>query len=217
MPDEGFLRRWSRRKIETRQGREPETEPAPAPEEPAASGLPAAAPALADGLAPHAHAHGQAGEGAGACANAAAPGQAPAREADAAEAIGLPTMDDVATLTRDSDYSSFVARGVDQAVRRSALKKLFADPHFNTMDRLDIYIDDYTKPSPVSETMLASLRHAARLFGRVADQTADDVADKVAVADALTADPAETVPPDPQDQQRVSDTASETPPETETR
>jgi hypothetical protein len=83
-----------------------------------------------------------------------------------------PTLDDVARLTGDSDFSAFVARGVDAAVRRTALKKLFADPHFNTMDRLDVYIDDYTKPSPVSEAMLASLEHAKQLFRRAVD--ADD-------------------------------------------
>jgi len=81
----------------------------------------------------------------------------------------LPTMDDVAQLTGDSDFSAFVARGVDAAVRRTALKKLFADPHFNAMDGLDVYIDDYTKPSPVTEAMLASLEHAKQVFGRAID------------------------------------------------
>jgi hypothetical protein len=80
-----------------------------------------------------------------------------------------PTMDDVATLDADSDFSAFVARGVDQAVRRGALKKLFADPHFNTMDGLDVYIDDYTKPSPMSEAMLASLKHAKSVFMKMVE------------------------------------------------
>ena len=89
----------------------------------------------------------------------------------------LPTMDDVARLTGDSDFSAFVARGVDAAVRRTALKKLFADPHFNTMDRLDVYIDDYTKPSPVSEAMLASLEHARNALRRVVDAVEEPPAD----------------------------------------
>jgi hypothetical protein len=78
-------------------------------------------------------------------------------------------LDDAARLTPDSDFSAFVARGVDAAVRRTALKTLFADPHFNTMDRLDVYIDDYTKPSPVSEAMLASLEHAKNALQRVVE------------------------------------------------
>jgi hypothetical protein len=83
-------------------------------------------------------------------------------------------MDDVARLTHDSDFSAFVARGVDAAVRRTALKTLFADPHFNTMDGLDVYIGDYTTPSPMSEAMLASLAHAQQVLRRAVDAVAED-------------------------------------------
>jgi hypothetical protein len=99
------------------------------------------------------------------------------------EPAPLPTMDDVAQLTRDSDFSAFVARGVDAAVRRTALKKLFADPHFNTMDRLDVYIDDYTKPSPVSEAMLASLEHAKHALRRAVEAVDDPPAEEEAPED----------------------------------
>jgi hypothetical protein len=81
--------------------------------------------------------------------------------------VPLPTLADVARLTADSDYSAFVARGVDASVRRLAMKKLFADPHFNLGDGLDIYMGDYNLASPVSEEMLASLTHTKNLFGRV--------------------------------------------------
>jgi hypothetical protein len=81
-----------------------------------------------------------------------------------------PTLEDVALLTPESDYAAFVAGGVDPAVRRLALKKLFADPNFAVMDGLDIYISDYTKASPLTDAMLASLKHAPnvldRLFGK---------------------------------------------------
>jgi hypothetical protein len=78
----------------------------------------------------------------------------------------LPTLEDAAQLTAESDYSTFVARGVDSSVRRLAMKKLFADPHFNVVDGLDIYMGDYKLPSPVSDTMLASLTHARSALGR---------------------------------------------------
>ena len=93
----------------------------------------------------------------------------PAPPAGAAERPA-PTLDDVARLTPESDYAAFVAGGVDPAVRRLALKKLFADPNFAVMDGLDIYISDYTKASPLTDAMLASLKHAPnvldRLFGK---------------------------------------------------
>ncbi len=34
------------------------------------------------------------------------------------------------------------------------MKKMFSDPHFNVMDGLDIYIDDYSKPDPIPLEML---------------------------------------------------------------
>ena len=75
-------------------------------------------------------------------------------------------MDDVARLTRNSDFSRFVAPGVDESVKRAALKKLFTDPHFNVMDGLDIYIDDYNIASPLSEAELRKMAQSEflRLF-----------------------------------------------------
>jgi len=143
MAEEGFLRRWARRKTETNAGIEPAPEPASET---------AVNPAVnADALQVHA------AEAVPVVQPAAAP-------------IILPTMDDVAQLTGESDFSAFVARGVDQAVRRSALKKLFADPHFNVMDKLDMYMDDYNVASPMPADMLASLKHSKSFF----DQAAED-------------------------------------------
>jgi hypothetical protein len=70
----------------------------------------------------------------------------------------LPTLADVAQLTRDSDYSRFVASGVDEGVKRAAMKKMFfSDPHFNVMDGLDIYIGDYNTPDPIPASMLRKM------------------------------------------------------------
>lgn len=88
----------------------------------------------------------------------------PADKADTQLAKPLPTMEDVAGLTPDSDYSGFVASGVDESVKNSAMKKLFALPNFNVMDGLDIYIDDYSKPDPLPPGMLAGLLHAKALL-----------------------------------------------------
>jgi hypothetical protein len=75
-----------------------------------------------------------------------------------------PTMEDLAPLDHSADLKPFVARGVDEGVRRAAMKKLFADPHFNVMDGLDTYIDDYGKPDPMPAAMLAALNHAKDLL-----------------------------------------------------
>lgn len=135
MSDEGFLRRWARRKTEVREGGPADSAGVVTAVAAPAASQPRPQPLIQPELPPQ-----------------------------TVTERPLPTMEDVATLDSGSDFSAFVARGVDQAVRRSALKKLFADPHFNTMDRLDVYIDDYTQPSPVSEQMLASLDHAKSAF-----------------------------------------------------
>lgn len=80
----------------------------------------------------------------------------------------LPTMDDVAKLTHDSDYSGFMAQGVDESVKRSAMKKLFTDPHFNIMDGLDVYIEDFNKFEPMTPAFIAGLSHAKGLMDPLA-------------------------------------------------
>lgn len=74
-----------------------------------------------------------------------------------------PTLDDVAALAPDADFTRFVMPEVDDNVKRAALKKLFSDPRFNVMDGLDTYIDDYGKPDPLPATMLRKMAQAAAL------------------------------------------------------
>ncbi len=40
------------------------------------------------------------------------------------------------------------------------MKQLFTDPHFNVMDRMDVYIDDYSIPDPLPESMLRQMASA---------------------------------------------------------
>jgi hypothetical protein len=55
----------------------------------------------------------------------------------------LPTLQDLAGLTADSDYTAFTAPGVDTQVRNEALRKLFhSDPHFQQSDGLDVAVDE---------------------------------------------------------------------------
>ena len=89
---------------------------------------------------------------------AAAPATAVASAAPVErEAPPAPTLDDVARLTPEADFSRFVAPDVSSEVRNAAVKKLFADPRFNVMDGLDTYIDDYSIPSPLSKADMAKM------------------------------------------------------------
>jgi hypothetical protein len=89
---------------------------------------------------------------------------APAAAAEARAAPALtqepapaPTLEDVRSLTAESDFSRFVQPDVTPEVKNAAMKKLFSDPHFNVMDGLDTYIDDYSKPDPIPPEMLRNL------------------------------------------------------------
>ena len=152
--DAGFLSRWSRRKVLVRQGvalPEPAVAPQPLPVAAAtAAGLPAAE------------------------AQAPLPPALSADEAPAAVTAPAPTLADVALLDHQSDFSRFVAPGVDTGVKNAALKKLFTDPHFNVMDRLDTYIDDYGQPDPLPEGMLRQMAQSQflGLFSGEADAPA---------------------------------------------
>ncbi len=127
----GFLSRWSRRKVDVREGRALDEPPPAAPHSPAA--LTPSAPAAASS------------------ADAATPPKPG------------PTLAQAEQLTPDSDFTGFMARGVAPEVKNAAMKKLFADPHFNVMDRLDIYIDDYGLPDPLPLAMLRQMTSAKTL------------------------------------------------------
>src|SRR6266498_4895380 len=98
-----------------------------------------------------------------AAAEAPAAASAPAVVPAPATAAGVPTpsaaleLPPVESLTFDSDFTAFLQPGVDDKVKRAALKQLFRDPRFNIMDGLDTYIDDYTKADPIPPDIVADL------------------------------------------------------------
>jgi hypothetical protein len=142
----GFLSRWARRKAQVRQGT--------VLDEPTAQPLPPVPPAVEP-------------QGATVVVEPPAPLERPA--APSAKTAPPPTLTEVADLTRDSDYTRFVAQGVQPEVKNAALKKLFTDPHFNVMDGLDTYIDDYGKPDPLPEGMLRQMVQS-QLLGLFAEK-----------------------------------------------
>jgi Protein of unknown function (DUF3306) len=150
--DDNFLSRWSRRKVAVKQG-------VPVvPEPPVISPAPPVRAELAlrqaqddRNMAP-------------------IPNPSTSSGRPEVEAPLPPTLDDVAQLTKESDFSRFVAPDVDPGVKNAAMKKLFAsDPHFNVMDGLDTYIDDYNKYEPIPKSMLRQMV-SARALGMLDDE-----------------------------------------------
>lgn len=132
----GFLGRWSRRKTGVLKGKPLEEPVVPATVVPMRVSAPVPVP-LADQSQPEPH--------------------FPDSESGAEPPKPLLSLDDVERLTKDSDFKPFMAHDVGPEVRNAAMKKLFADPHYNVMDGLDIYIDDYSKSDPIPESMLRQM------------------------------------------------------------
>ena len=172
---DGFLGRWSRRKQEVREGKPVQDPAPPVPQASVPAGVNAPAPLAAQPAA------------------ASVPPE-PA-------APPLPTLQDAQSLSIDSDFKPFASRAVAPEVRNAAMKKLFTDPHFNVMDGLDIYIDDYTQPDPLPASMLKQM--ASAKFLRLVEDEPEVPAD----APAADEPPVAQVPADGAAEQPRADVA----------
>jgi hypothetical protein len=115
----------------------------------------------------------------------------PAVEKAADPKAAAPELPPIDKLTPESDYRAFFHPKVTEDVRRAALKKLFSDPHFNVMDGLDVYIDDYSKTEPIPAAMLAGLKQAQNIL-KWAKEDAEERAKKELQQEAA---PAQTLEP----------------------
>lgn len=167
---DGFLGRWSRRKQEVREGKPVQDPAPPVPQASVPAGVNAPAPL------------------------AAQPAAAPVPPEPAA--APLPTLQDAQSLSIDSDFKPFASRAVAPEVRNAAMKKLFTDPHFNVMDGLDIYIDDYTQPDPLPAAMLKEMA-SAQFMGLVEEEPEKPSAAGQAAAPAGWNDPKDPAPVEP--------------------
>jgi hypothetical protein len=113
--------------------------------------------------------------------------------------VPSPTLADAAALNGESDYSAFVARDVDAPVRRLAMKTLFADPHFNQVDGLDIFMADFNVPDPVSPAMLAALDHARGTLARIEDLLGGAASQSPTITTAAAAEDTPALPLSPND------------------
>jgi hypothetical protein len=106
-----------------------------------------------------------------------------------------PELPPVASLSFESDFSVFLQPKVEEGLKREALKKLFSDPRFNVMDGLDTYIDDYSRPDPISDELIREMTQSRYIFDppqtRInSEGFAEDVpvGEQVASVDALDND-----------------------------
>ncbi|KQX93818.1 DUF3306 domain-containing protein [Variovorax sp. Root473] len=166
---EGFLGRWSRRKQEVRAAETVVEEKKASPADD-----PVPAPALV-----------------------AEPAALPP-EADPHAAPPL-TLADVDALGIESDYTPFLTKQVAPEVKNAAFRKLFADPHFNVMDGLDTYVDDYSRSTPVPESVLRQMASAQflKLFDEGPEDIPPETPDDAEATDVAQCQGSETLPSPP--------------------
>jgi hypothetical protein len=122
-----------------------------------------------------------------------APAPQAAAPADEVPAQEPPTLADAQTLTPQSDFKPYMSAQVSPDVRNAAMKKLFADPHFNVMDGLDIYIDDYTKPDPLPLSMMRQMA-SANFLGLFDDEKKEQASPTQAPSSELAAPSPQSLP-----------------------
>jgi hypothetical protein len=104
----------------------------------------------------------------------------PAKPDEGTPAPALPPVQD---LTPASDFAPFMQPKVADALRRIALKKLFADPHFNVPDLNEAYSGDWTGGEPIGEAMLKSLNQARTVLFREEEEQKKKDAEAKALAE----------------------------------
>ncbi len=137
-PPEGFLSRWSQRKQALRKGETLQEPPVPAQ-------------AAEDGLLK------QKLPIAGIDTAQNAPDLIVNEPSEPVQPAPELTLQDAQELTPQSDFKPFMQVNVSPQVKNAAMKQLFKDPHFNVMDMMDIYVDDYSKPDPLPPEMLRKM------------------------------------------------------------
>ena len=119
---------------------------------------------------------------------------------DATAPTLLPSLD---SLTPQSDFSPFMAKNVDMQLRNRAMKKLFTDPHYNVMDRLDTYIDDYSIHTPLPLAVIRQM-NIAKTLGLFSDEEGEGVNPAPVELSAPPVPQAEPVVPQPHRLDEVS-------------
>ena len=103
---------------------------------------------------------------------------APVEKKDEPPAPLPPPLPPIENLTPRSDFKPFMDPRVDLETRRSALKKLFTDAHFNVPDPFEAYSEDYTGGEPIPPEMLKTLNQARKLLFDEPEKAAPAPADE---------------------------------------
>ncbi|SFX55218.1 DUF3306 domain-containing protein [Marinospirillum alkaliphilum] len=156
-PASGFLSRWSNRKQATRTETDATTEPTLTVARTLEHGpLSAGAASAVDAE------HATPSESLSDTQSEALSNTEPEALADTPPELTDADMPSLDSLHAGSDVSMFFSKGVSQALRQQALRRLFHQPEFNVRCPLDEYAEDYSQMATLSSEAAGQLRSWAK-------------------------------------------------------
>ena len=168
---ESFLQRWSRRKHRAaRDEQQADTgESGPGADGPAADS--AAAPA-----------------------EIRSESEVPAKETPEPEPPGDDDMPPLDSIDQGGSVRDFFSPNVSKKLRGAALKRLFSQPEFSAPDLLEEYAGDYSKPTPLGDTVTAEMRYRAEQALKFAERKLKAAAEQAGEDQPAGARPPAAVP-----------------------
>jgi hypothetical protein len=114
-----------------------------------------------------------------------------------------PELPPLESLTAESDFGAFMHPGVDSALRRAALRKMFSNPIYAVVDELDPFRADFAAFTPLGSTITSDMKfHAERLLREQLEKAAES-----AESDGTAVPETGETGPDEQRGQHASETA----------
>lgn len=89
-----------------------------------------------------------------------------AASASAAQSTQPKPLPEIESLTPESDFAPFMSPGVGDDMRQKALKALFRDPHFSTVDMMDVYMEDFSLADPLPAGWLEKMEQVSHIGDR---------------------------------------------------
>ncbi len=71
-----------------------------------------------------------------------------------------PALPDPLTLGMADDFSAFLRDKVPPALKHKAMQHLFSHPHFNELDMMDVYMEDFNLVPNLEPASMDLVRHA---------------------------------------------------------
>ena len=111
-------------------------------------------------------------------------------------------LDDIASLTKESDFTPFLRADVPEELHRQALRTLWrSDPSFSLRDGLTDYDEDYTKIGKVEQVLRTAYRVGQGYLG---EETPEQGANGAPQAQGVARE-ADTPPAEPADRGSTDD------------